>query len=133
MKLQIFIRMSQDGEIIPVSAMPWSIYVCITNIARKFEHSKTFGLVTSVSSNAVWSGDEDVSATIRRTGAGRAVVGANEEVLCWDVKKGELLNRWHDADCSAQVTAITQSKTDRDIFAVGYVTTGLLNMAHTFY
>ena len=105
----------------------------ITNIARKFELSKTFGLVTSASSNAVWSRDEDVPAAVRRTGAGRAVVGANEEVLCWDVKKGELLNRWRDADCHAQVTAISQSKTDGDIFAVGYVTAGLLMMAHFTY
>jgi U3 small nucleolar RNA-associated protein 12 len=48
------------------------------------------------------------------------VVAANEEVLCWDVKKGELLSRWRDADCKAQVTAIAQSKTDREIYAVGY-------------
>ncbi|KAH8700689.1 putative small nucleolar ribonucleoprotein complex subunit Dip2 [Talaromyces proteolyticus] len=86
----------------------------------KFEHSKTFGLVTSSSSNAVWTRDEDISGTERRTGAGRAVVGANEEVLCWDIKKGELLGQWRDADCKAQVTTITQSKADEDVFAVGY-------------
>lgn len=49
-----------------------------------------------------------------------AVAAANEEVRCWDVKKGELLNTWKDADCSAQVTAIAQSKSDPDVFAVGY-------------
>ncbi|OJD17489.1 hypothetical protein AJ78_02410 [Emergomyces pasteurianus Ep9510] len=86
----------------------------------KFEPSKTFGLITTASSNAVWTPDEDASAETRHTGAGRAVVGAGEEVICWDVKKGELLNKWRDADCSAQVTAISQSKTDQDIFAVGY-------------
>src|SRR5690606_11395991 len=48
------------------------------------------------------------------------IVGANEEVLCWDIKKGELLHRWRDPDCKAQVTAIAQSKTDEDVFAVGY-------------
>lgn len=46
-------------------------------------------------------------------------MGAGEEVLCWDVKKGELLSRWRDANCNAEVTAITQSKADEDIFAVG--------------
>ncbi|KAL1970448.1 hypothetical protein VTN77DRAFT_4092 [Rasamsonia byssochlamydoides] len=86
----------------------------------KFEHSKTFGLVASAASNAIWIRDEDVSGTARRTGAGRAIVGANEEVLCWDVKKGELLSRWRDNDCKAQVTAIAQSKADEDVFAVGY-------------
>ena len=47
------------------------------------------------------------------------MVAANEEVLCWDVKKGELLNRWRDESCKAQVTVIAQSKTESDIFAVG--------------
>ncbi|KAH8815062.1 WD40-repeat-containing domain protein [Xylogone sp. PMI_703] len=85
----------------------------------KYEHTKTFGLVTSSSSNVVWCSEgSDTSA--RSTGSGRAIVGANEEVLCWDVKKGELLSRWRDSDCQSQVTAIEQSKTDQDIFAVGY-------------
>ncbi|KAL4741007.1 hypothetical protein BDV11DRAFT_183996 [Aspergillus similis] len=86
----------------------------------KFEHSKTFGVVTSASSNAIWVRDDAISGISRQTGAGRGVVGAGEEVLCWDIKKGELLGRWKDSACRAQVTVITQSKTDEDIFAVGY-------------
>ncbi|MCJ1438775.1 hypothetical protein MMC27_008165 [Xylographa pallens] len=87
----------------------------------KYEHSKTFGLITSATSNAVWSADDDApNASSRSTGGGRAVVGADEEVLCWDVKKGELLGRWKDSGCNAEVTAIAQSKTDPDIYAVGY-------------
>ncbi|KAL3493017.1 hypothetical protein BJX62DRAFT_201932 [Aspergillus germanicus] len=86
----------------------------------KFEHSKTFGLVTSASSNAIWVRDDALAGVSRQTGAGRAVVGAGEEVLCWDVKKAELLGRWNDSACRAQVTVITQSRTDEDIFAVGY-------------
>lgn len=82
---------------------------------RKYEHSKSFGLVTSSSSNIVWTSQGKTS-----TGAGQAFVAANEEVLCWDIKKGELLSRWRDENCKAQVTAITQSKTDKDVFAVGY-------------
>ncbi|KAJ5274216.1 hypothetical protein N7505_002761 [Penicillium chrysogenum] len=85
----------------------------------KFEHSNTFGLVASASSNAVWAKD-DQTGIARQTGAGRAIVGASEEVLCWDVKKGELLGRWRDSACRAQVTVVTQSMTDEDIFAVGY-------------
>ncbi|CAN8098696.1 unnamed protein product [Discula destructiva] len=81
----------------------------------KYEHAKSFGLVSSSSSNIVWAArDKPV------TGAGKAVVAANEEVLCWDIKKGELLARWRDEKCKAQVTAIAQSKIDTDIFAVGY-------------
>ncbi|KAJ5372795.1 Small-subunit processome Utp12 [Penicillium concentricum] len=85
----------------------------------KFEHSNTFGLVASASSNAVWAKDDQIGVA-RQTGAGRAIVGAGEEVLCWDVKKGELLGRWRDSACRAQVSVVTQSMTDEDIFAVGY-------------
>jgi U3 small nucleolar RNA-associated protein 12 len=38
----------------------------------------------------------------------------------WDIKKGELLSRWRDENCRASVTAIAQSRTDPDVFAVGY-------------
>ncbi|KAL8723863.1 MAG: hypothetical protein Q9181_007127, partial [Wetmoreana brouardii] len=87
----------------------------------KYEHSKTFGLITSPSSNVLWTADQDAqSATLRQSGAGKAVVGADEEVLCWDLKKGELLSRWRDKDCVAEVTIIAQSNADPDIFAVGY-------------
>ena len=57
---------------------------------------------------------------MRSSGAGRAIVGADEEVLCWDVKKGELLGRWKDSNCSAEVTVIARSNADPDIYAVGY-------------
>ncbi|KAL3481139.1 hypothetical protein BJX99DRAFT_219127 [Aspergillus californicus] len=86
----------------------------------KFEHSKTFGLVTSASSNAIWVRDDAIAGVARQTGSGRAIVGAGEEVLCWDIKKGELLGKWRDSACKSQVTVVTQSKTDEDIFAVGY-------------
>jgi U3 small nucleolar RNA-associated protein 12 len=81
----------------------------------KYEHSKSFGLVASGTSDLLWTPNDRSS-----TSAGQAVVAANEEVLTWDIKKGELLNRWKDENCSAQVTAIAQSKTDKDVFAVGY-------------
>ncbi|EAA34479.1 WD40 repeat-like protein [Neurospora crassa] len=82
----------------------------------KFEPSKSFGVVATSSSNLVWTSSKDKSGT----GAGQAIVAANNEVLTWDIKKGELLNRWKDENCKAQVTAIAQSKTDPDVFAVGY-------------
>ena len=90
------------------------------NYLRKYEHSKTFGLITSSTANVVWVEDDHLSGTSRNTGAGRAVTAANEDVLCWDIKKGELLSRWRETGCKAQVTRIAQSKTDRDVFAVGY-------------
>ncbi|KAF6230072.1 hypothetical protein HO133_004411 [Letharia lupina] len=87
----------------------------------KYEYSNTFGLITSASSNAVWCEDENVhTAALRSSGAGRAIVGADEEVLCWDLKKGELLGRWKDSSCSAEVTVIARSNADPEIYAVGY-------------
>ena len=48
------------------------------------------------------------------------MVGADEDILCWDLKKGELFSRWKDANCSAEVTVIARSEADPDIYAVGY-------------
>ncbi|KAE9579055.1 U3 small nucleolar RNA-associated protein 12 [Colletotrichum fructicola] len=79
----------------------------------KYEHSKSFGIVASNTSNLVWNAQG-------RAGAGQAVVAANEEVLCWDIKKGELVSRWRDDRNTVPVTAIAQSKVDKDVFAVGY-------------
>ncbi|OAQ72240.1 WD repeat protein [Pochonia chlamydosporia 170] len=81
----------------------------------KYEHAKSFGVVTTNTSNIVWAAKDRTGS-----GAGQAVVAANEEVFCWDIKKGELLSRWRDERCTVPVTAIAQSKTDKDIFAVGY-------------
>ncbi|PHH74488.1 hypothetical protein CDD82_4908 [Ophiocordyceps australis] len=81
----------------------------------KYEHAESFGVVATGFSNLVWA-----SGKRSGTGVGQAVVAANEEVLCWDVKKGELLSRWRDEGCTAVVTAIAQSRTDKDIYAVGY-------------
>lgn len=36
------------------------------------------------------------------------------------MKKGELLGRWKDSNCSAEVTVIARSNADPDIYAVGY-------------
>lgn len=70
----------------------------------------------------MWTPAENVeNPAVRSAGAGRAVVGAGEEVLCWDIKKGELVGRWKDSACGAEVTYIAQSKADPDIHAVGYV------------
>ena len=87
---------------------------------RKYEQSTIFGLVNSPTSNLVWTKDAAYGASSRGTGAGKAYVGANEEVLCWDVKKAELLSSWHDSDCKAEVTAIAQCEVQDDLFAVGY-------------
>ncbi|KAK4499030.1 hypothetical protein PRZ48_009542 [Zasmidium cellare] len=83
---------------------------------RKYEPAQVFGTVCTASSNSVWSSD----GSSRNAGSGRAFVGANEEVLCWDVKKGELLSRWQDKDNRSEVTSISQCDVQPDLFAVGY-------------
>jgi U3 small nucleolar RNA-associated protein 12 len=52
--------------------------------------------------------------------SGKAIVGANEDILCWDIKKGELIGRWTESSNGAQVTNVCQSRVDLDVFAVGY-------------
>ncbi|KOS18556.1 U3 small nucleolar RNA-associated protein 12 [Escovopsis weberi] len=81
----------------------------------KYEHARSFGTIVSSTSNIVWT-SKDRSGS----GAGQAITAANEEVLCWDIKKGELLSRWRDERCTYAVTCIAQSRTDKDVFAVGY-------------
>ena len=76
-------------------------------------------MIASASANVLWRPDEDVSAASRSSRTGRAVVGANEEVLCWDLKKGELFSRWKDLSCTSEVTVIAHSSADPDIYAVG--------------
>lgn len=83
---------------------------------NKYEQSQSFGLVNSPVSN-VLSVQEGSSRT---AGVGQAIVGANEEVYRWDLKKGELLSRWRDSACTAQVTTIARSVVDKDLYAVGF-------------
>lgn len=85
----------------------------------KYEQSDAFGVVATATSNLVWAA-EATQPGIKSSGAGRAYAAANEEVLCWDIKKGELLNRWRDASCTEEVTVIRRSEVDQDVFAVGY-------------
>ncbi|KAK5131422.1 hypothetical protein LTR08_000958 [Meristemomyces frigidus] len=87
---------------------------------RKYEASSAFATVCTASSNAVWTPDNLSTTSKRSTGAGRAYVGANEGVLGWDVKKGELLSKWHDSDNRSEVTSLTQCAAQPDLFAAGY-------------
>ena len=84
---------------------------------NKYELSHTFGTITSATSNLL-SVPEGLGHSVS---AGLAFVGANEEVYCWDVKKGELMSRWRDSNITSQVTAISREAVDGDLVAVGYV------------
>jgi U3 small nucleolar RNA-associated protein 12 len=84
----------------------------------KYELSQTFGLVVSSLSNVI----SVARPGPKPSGSGQAIVGANEDVLIWDIKKGELVSRWREASCNSQVTVIARSRVDSDIYAVGCVT-----------
>lgn len=50
----------------------------------------------------------------------KAYCPALEDVLVWDVKKGEQVAMWHETGLRALVTCIARSPVDWDAFAVGY-------------
>ncbi|KAF9534814.1 WD-repeat-containing protein [Crepidotus variabilis] len=68
--------------------------------------TQAFGLVCSTSSNAVFDGK-------------LAYVAGLEDVLVWDVKKGQMIAMWHEFGHREEVTCIIQSP-QKDTFAVGY-------------
>lgn len=88
----------------------------IANIRRKYEAGEAFGTICTTTSNSIWT----PNSSNRNAGVGKAFVGANEDVLCWDVKKGELLSRWHDKDNKSIVSCISQCDAQPDLLAVGY-------------
>ncbi|KAL1919761.1 uncharacterized protein VTP21DRAFT_1692 [Calcarisporiella thermophila] len=74
----------------------------------RYEQRASFGVVTSGRSNVV----HDANGRL-------AVAPALEDVVLWDLKKGTLIGRWHDADNKAEVTCIARSPNNKD-YAVGY-------------
>ena len=126
---QLFILLQPDYHCFEKHHQIWSNRTCKSvvftyftiadDIYRKYEHSRSFGVVTSGNANVLWTQDASSSST-QSTGSGRAITAANEDVLCWDIKKGDLLSRWRDNNCKSQVTAIAHSEVDQDVFAVGY-------------
>lgn len=105
----------------PVALSSTSFYRAVAHRNSKYEQTDTFGVVATATSNIVWTPEAPSHpGSTRSSGAGRAYAAANEEVLCWDVKKGELLSRWRDSSCTEQVTVICRSDVDTDLYAVGY-------------
>ena len=87
---------------------------------RKYEHTNTFGLIASPTSNVIWASKSTATEpTQRSSDVGIAIVGANEEVICWDLRKSELIGRWRDATNIAEVTVITPNPIEQDVYAVG--------------
>ncbi|KDQ20509.1 hypothetical protein BOTBODRAFT_50600 [Botryobasidium botryosum FD-172 SS1] len=69
--------------------------------------TKAFGLVCSATSNSAYDGKH-------------AYVPALEDVLVWDVKKGDMMAMWHETGHRSEVSCILQSP-QKDMFAVGYM------------
>lgn len=77
---------------------------------NRHEPVSVFGLISSNTAvRPVLSGDGK-----------RAYVPALEDVLVWDVRRGELLSVWHELGATAHVTALAASPTDPTLFAAGY-------------
>ncbi|KAI9338603.1 WD40-repeat-containing domain protein [Zopfochytrium polystomum] len=70
--------------------------------------SGVFGVIASYAGNVAYD------ATGRC-----AVVPCLEDVAVWDLRRGVLVTKWHDAENRAEVTCIARSPNKRD-FAVGY-------------
>ncbi|KAJ7068170.1 quinon protein alcohol dehydrogenase-like superfamily [Mycena amicta] len=68
--------------------------------------TQAFGVVCSSSANSLYDGK-------------CAYVPALEDILVWDVKKGEMLAMWHETGHRAEVTVVLRSP-QQDTFAVGY-------------
>ncbi|CAK9436153.1 uncharacterized protein LODBEIA_P07110 [Lodderomyces beijingensis] len=59
----------------------------------RYDQEKVFGVITS-HSNVVWLPSSDSQTS---TSAGRALTSGLEEILIWDIKTGELLQRFNDS------------------------------------
>lgn len=77
----------------------------------RHEATAAFGVVCSNTATAVLDGDGKT-----------AFVPALEDVLVWDVRKGEQLAMWHEVGHRSPVTAIVRctASTSPNLFAVGY-------------
>ncbi|KAK9474914.1 WD40-repeat-containing domain protein [Dipodascopsis tothii] len=77
----------------------------------RFESDAAFGVISG-NSNVVW---------VPGTGAGSAgvaVTGALESTILWDIKKGDKLSKWNEADIKAEVSCVAAFGSE--LFAVGY-------------
>ncbi|CAG8534966.1 1195_t:CDS:10 [Dentiscutata erythropus] len=70
----------------------------------RYEPWKTFGVITSTTSNVIYSKDGTL-----------AIAPALEEVTLWDLKKGILKRKWLDINNKAEVTAIAKNPKIKDI------------------
>ncbi|KAK7695479.1 hypothetical protein QCA50_000115 [Cerrena zonata] len=68
--------------------------------------TEAFGLICSASANSYYDGK-------------LAYVPALEDILVWDVKKGQMLSMWHESGHRAEVTCVARSP-QKDTFAIGY-------------
>ncbi|KAF9435125.1 hypothetical protein BGZ76_006854 [Entomortierella beljakovae] len=75
---------------------------------QRYTPRTTFGVISSGNSNILYDADGKY-----------AISPTLEDVSIWDIKKGELIRKWHDSDNKSEVTCIARS-VDQDNYAVGY-------------
>ncbi|EMR11736.1 hypothetical protein PNEG_00170 [Pneumocystis murina B123] len=86
---------------------------------ENYEFGFSWGIIASYLSNSVLVDDKEISEKFKAKN-GLAIVPALEDVIIWDIKKGEEVLRWSDFDCKVETTSIKRNMADKYMFAVGY-------------
>lgn len=75
----------------------------------RFELERTLGLINSPLSNCLYHSDGK-----------RALVGALNTVYVWNIRTGQVAQKWTDPGCQAEVSVLCASPRDSNLFAAGY-------------
>ncbi|KTW29262.1 hypothetical protein T552_01217 [Pneumocystis carinii B80] len=86
---------------------------------ENYEFGFSWGVITSYQSNSILVDDKEINERFKVKN-GLAVVPALEDVIIWDIKKGEEVLRWSDFDCKSETTSIKRNLANKYMFGVGY-------------
>ncbi|KAG4305834.1 hypothetical protein PORY_000744 [Pneumocystis oryctolagi] len=86
---------------------------------KNYEFGFSWGIIASYLSNSVFIDDKETNELFKAKN-GLAVVPALEDVIIWDIKKGEEVLRWRDTDGKAETTVIKRNMGNKLMFAAGY-------------
>lgn len=85
---------------------------------ENYEFGFSWGVITSYQSNSILVDDKEINERFKVKN-GLAVVPALEDVIIWDIKKGEEVLRWSDFDCKSETTSIKRNLANKYMFGVG--------------
>ncbi|ODQ81299.1 hypothetical protein BABINDRAFT_160662 [Babjeviella inositovora NRRL Y-12698] len=93
---------------------------------QRYEQERCFGVIAS-SSNIVWL---PPSASQGKASAGRALTAGLEEILIWDIKTGELLQKMRDGLNPGAADSVTSSAPAEATFLQYHDLTGLVAVGY---